>query len=628
MRRLRTAKMDLAELMLLWKAGAAASWSSAPDVHRLLGERVLRAGEPLLAYDIVREGLRDFPDDVRLRQLQGLALARSGASVRAGEILAQLRAEKHVDEETLGMLARTYKDCAARTQNSTKRRALWSQAAVAYDEAYRLSRGIWTGINAAMTALLTGKKARARALALEVQTACQKQLRADGADKFWLFATLGEAALVLRDWPQAEDWYGRAAQISGHRFGDLQSSKRNARLLLIYWNANPAAIEAHLRIPQVIVFAGHMIDQPDRSRARFSEDLESAVAAAIRERLKKLDGGFGFSSAACGADILFLEAMLAGGGEVTIVLPYELPQFIADSVEIARAPSWRRRFEQVLNRAARVVIASPQKLAIGGVSYDYANQMLLGLATIRARQLETALVPLAVWDGSSDGPGGTESAVRRWETLKLPLEVIDLPKMRPASGKSTARKSRRAEEARGPFGSQIMAMLFADAVGFSKLTEAEVPRFVRNFLGAISRLISTKSRGLVAKNTWGDGLYLVFATVESATAFALDLRDLVVKTDWTRHGLPAGLSLRIGLHAGPVYECHDPITRTRTFTGTHVSRAARIEPITPPGQVYASEAVAALASAQPSSDFCFEYAGQIPTAKNYGTFPMYHVRRA
>ncbi len=59
-----------------------------------------------------------------------------------------------------------------------------------------------------------------------------------------------------------------------------------------------------------------------------------------------------------------------------------------------------------MSRAARVVIASPQKLAIGGVSYDYANQILLGLATIRARQLETVLVPVAVWDGfSSEGPG-------------------------------------------------------------------------------------------------------------------------------------------------------------------------------------------------------------------------------
>ena len=263
------------------------------------------------------------------------------------------------------------------------------------------------------------------------------------------------------------------------------------------------------------------------------------------------------------------------------------------------------------------------------MSYDYANQMLLGLATIRARHLETGLVPLAVWDGlSGDGPGGTESAVRRWKELRLPVEIIDLATIRNAKKKRTARKSRRASKTRGAFGSQIRAMLFADAVGFSKLTEEEVPRFVRDFLGAIGRLVSRPPRGIVARNTWGDGLYLVFSTVESATGFALDLRDMIAKTDWTKHGLPAELNLRIGLHAGPVYECSDPIKRTRNFFGTHVSRAARIEPITPPGQVYASEAFASLASAKGTSEFCFEYAGQIPTAKSYGTFPMYHVRRA
>ena len=92
-------------------------------------------------------------------------------------------------------------------------------------------------------------------------------------------------------------------------------------------------------------------------------------------------------------------------------------------------------------------------------------------------------------------------------------------------------------------------------------------------------------------------------------------------------GLLSGLSLRIALHAGPVYKFTDPVTGDRSYEGTHVSRAARIEPITPPGQVYASEAFAALAAAQRATSFELDYAGQTPMAKNYGTFPAYHVRR-
>ena len=76
-----------------------------------------------------------------------------------------------------------------------------------------------------------------------------------------------------------------------------------------------------------------------------------------------------------------------------------------------------------------------------------------------------------------------------------------------------------------------------------------------------------------------------------------------------------------------MYSCTDPLTRQPNYIGSHVTRAARIEPITPPGQVCASQAFAALAAAQGVTGFTFEYIGQIPLAKNAGAFPMYLLRR-
>ena len=155
-----------------------------------------------------------------------------------------------------------------------------------------------------------------------------------------------------------------------------------------------------------------------------------------------------------------------------------------------------------------------------------------------------------------------------------------------------------------------------------------MPRFVQHFLGAIAQLRNRFADSIMAKNTWGDGLYFVFSDVDVAGNFALQLADLVTKQNWEKKGLPRGLNLRIALHAGPVYEFDDPITGSRNYSGTHVSRAARIEPITPPGQVYASEAFAALSAAQRTRDFTCDYVGQTPMAKGYGTLPMYHVRRS
>ena len=186
--------------------------------------------------------------------------------------------------------------------------------------------------------------------------------------------------------------------------------------------------------------------------------------------------------------------------------------------------------------------------------------------------------------------------------------------------------AKQAVPASSEFAPEIRALLFADAEGFSKLTDEEVPLFAQHFLGLAGRLAAESAHRPLTKNTWGDGLYFVFANVRDAGQFALDLRDVVRNTDWSKHGLPP-LSLRIGLHAGPVYSCCDPVTQHTTYIGANVSRAARIEPITPTGQVYASQTFAALAAAEGVKEFRCDYVGQTSMAKKYGTFPTYVVLR-
>jgi class 3 adenylate cyclase len=69
------------------------------------------------------------------------------------------------------------------------------------------------------------------------------------------------------------------------------------------------------------------------------------------------------------------------------------------------------------------------------------------------------------------------------------------------------------------------------------------------------------------------------------------------------------------------------VTGRAACVGPHVSRAARIEPITPPGQVYASQEFAALAAADGVKEIRCDYVGQTSMAKKYGTFPTYVVNR-
>jgi hypothetical protein len=74
--------------------------------------------------------------------------------------------------------------------------------------------------------------------------------------------------------------------------------------------------------------------------------------------------------------------------------------------------------------------------------------------------------------------------------------------------------------------------------------------------------------------------------------------------------------------SAPVFETTDPVQGVTNYFGAHVSRTARIEPVTPPGEVYVTEQFAARLALEPAGFGC-DYVGQVPAAKGYGT--MRHV---
>src|SRR5580765_7164496 len=136
------------------------------------GERHLKNGAPLLAYDVLSDALQRHPTHVRLRQLLALSMARSGAARDANAILLQLAAEGHADEETLGLLARTDKDVALHAIHPDVRRTHLARAFSRYADAYHRTGGYWSGINAATIALLLGRQDEAAAIAADVQRRC------------------------------------------------------------------------------------------------------------------------------------------------------------------------------------------------------------------------------------------------------------------------------------------------------------------------------------------------------------------------------------------------------------------------------------------------------------------------
>ena len=165
----------------------------------------------------------------------------------------------------------------------------------------------------------------------------------------------------------------------------------------------------------------------------------------------------------------------------------------------------------------------------------------------------------------------------------------------------------------------VRALLFADAQGYSELADEQAARFAEEVLGAFARVLDRYGDAVEHRNTWGDALYVVLTSTLAAAQCALELQDAMPATD--------GLALRTAVHVGPVFPIRDPVLGVRAFTGSHVSRTARIEPVTPPGTVYVTEPFAASLELEPDHGLACDYVGHMPAAKDYGRLRMYRLMR-
>jgi len=188
----------------------------------------------------------------------------------------------------------------------------------------------------------------------------------------------------------------------------------------------------------------------------------------------------------------------------------------------------------------------------------------------------------------------------------------------------------------------IRFLLFADVRNYSKLSQEQTPLFCTHFLTIVRQVIdlflgfeplantspehTAPPSTLDFFNTWGDGLFVVFRDAAACARFALVLLQKVHHTRWQLYGLPPELTMRVGLHAGPVMIGWDPIVKHTNFFGPHVSYAQLIEPITTPGCVFATEAFASmLVTAPDAEEFNIDYVGSsvLPLGKEGGEHGEY-----
>ncbi len=587
-----------------------------------------------LAYELYRALKAPGPYQLYRRALSALNVGAIGLAEQVaeqiGEPTPEMTTGQIVDIECLP--GRIAKEKWLRSSGH-RARELARQSAEAYAAVMTARHDYFPGINAATMYFAAGEPERGAAIAGEVIAWCEAELERGRSP--WVLATLGEAALLTGDPEGAARHYREAAAGAGDVAAMVGSMRRQLRVLRRILKEIPAPVSQALHAGTVVAFTGHMIDHPERDEVRFPAYLEAAVGARIEERLETLGAGHGFCSAACGSDLLFIEALNDRGARANIVLPFPRSDFVHASVAFA-GESWVERFENCLAKNPVEEVTGEPFLGEDTL-FEHGNAVLLGNAINFAQQIGADLVLLAALDLEAEPrQGGAQATVQRARERGIPIELIDIGELRRATpaGASVRRTAPAAPEAapwtrilKEESHREVRTMLFADVVGFSRIPEHQSPAFFLHFLREIANTVEQSEREPLLANTWGDGLYVVYDDVLAAADFALRLRDAVAQRDWEEVGLPP-TSVRIGMHSGPVFLAHDPVIKRRNAFGSHVNRAARIEPVTASGAVFSSAAAAALIVASASREFACDYLGLIELAKKYDRVPLYRLRRA
>ena len=568
----------------------------------------LGSGDMFALYERTREAIEKYPDDPEVRYLQALAMARLGDPHAAMRLYERNRVEEIGGEDALALKGRLLKDLAGRSAGN-EQVSLFRQSSQAYRHAFQLSDGYFSGINAATTSFLAGDVSEARELAAAIGR------RPDVADPqdYFAAASAAEAALVCGDVGQATALFGEARRRADASPGMVASTARQVTLIagkLAASDGERQALLDSIRPTPVIHYCGHMF------AAGWKE--EEAIAESIRAILAESDVLVGYGQLACGADILVAEALLERGGELHVVLPFEEEDFIKSSVVIG-GHEWVTRYEKARNAASSVTFATEMRWVNDDQQFSYCAKLVMGLAQLRASVMQAATFQLAVWDRAPTAAiAGTAAHCAEWAELGGESRVIEVPRQRPAL------ETAAVIQVPGKPSWTLCSMLFADFAGFSRLDEDHLSRFLEVVMGRIAMVLDRHAEVVLHRNSWGDAIFAVIRTPAMAAEIALEIQSELDPGTLQSIGLPPEGGMRISLHHGPIFEHFDAVQSARTFYGTEVTVAARIEPRVPVGAIYTTQPFAALIESD-LNNYHFEYVGKMDLAKNYGERILYRL---
>lgn len=366
-------------------------------------ESLINQGRYLEARALSEYTLRT-KSDTRLQQLYALALSKAGAPEEARKFLEPIYQNDGTDPETAGILGGIYKELFKK--NYDNKLAILSRDT--YAKNFEVTRSYYTGINAATMSAIAMQSSKSKLLAKEVI-----DLISPETEDFWELATLGEAYLLTKDKNRAIQEYSKAKKIAGSDWGKITSVHNQLWLLN---NFIPVSLEIQNMFspPGIMAFTGHMIDSPDSTRVRFPEVIEPYIKRAIEGTLQTHNVKVGYTSLACGADIIFAETLAEQNGEVHIYIPFDIDEFVNVSVRFA-GEKWVERFNALIRRFP-VNMLTHESYAGHDDLFSLQSKVIFGGALIKTAGYHTnpKLLTVLSENDLKHLDGGTRDSLRYW----------------------------------------------------------------------------------------------------------------------------------------------------------------------------------------------------------------------
>ncbi len=460
----------IGDILVLAEEGPVAAFRGAAWIRA--GVALRKAGHYDFALELLERGLAISPADPKGLQEKGICLQRLAVAGRSGHSLE--RARQHYrkaleihpgDPELWALLGRVDKDDWVRSwrregatpeemREDAEYEAARLRAAVrSYREGYGADLGhYYSGINA-LTLMhlhrhLTGEDRYDKEMGVmagAVRFAAESE--SDRDQIFWAKATLGDIEVLLGTPETVRSAYRSAIARNDRDWFALDSCL--AQLLLLRdLGFRPEAVSAGIEVferalgrlqrpadtwrpRRVFLFAGHMVDAPDRPEPRFPEERVPAAAVRIAQALEELGAGpddLALTQGACGGDLLFTEACHDRGVRVLWLQPFAEPEFIQRSV-VCRGEDWRKRYLEAREKLAAPPQGGPDFLgsppAGAGESYPFERCNRWLLHTALSHGIEKVWF-VCLWNGEGgDAAGGTAHMYGEVEHRTAQVRWID-----------------------------------------------------------------------------------------------------------------------------------------------------------------------------------------------------------